>query len=487
MLAKGGRKRRIKGHRFQPAHKGAQTEGATRKSGKALSVRWSSTTLFVLAASGAAIGFNNIWQFPFLAGQYGGGAFVIVYLFCVLLIGLPLLMAEVMLGRMGRGSPIYTFRYLAARARGDPKWALVGWFVVLGGFLIFSYLSVIAGWTIAYTLRFAVGAFVGQTADGVGSLFTALTRDPERQLFWHSVFILMTMVPAARGVRAGLEAVIKYAVPLLFILLLILLAYAATTEAFGRALVYLFQPDFTKLSSAGVLAAMGHAFFSLGLGVGVMLMYGAYLDSEVSIPRVSLAVVGLDTMVALLGSVVVFSLLFSGGVESASGPALVFQALPLAFDHIPFGHFFGTVFFGLLVIIAWMTGVALIEPVMVWLAQHFDMDRFKAAMVSGAVAWTLGLVTILSFNHWKFEFRFLGVVKKLGFFDVLQILTAHFLLPLGGIFIALFAGWALKPAMTREQLALRSPCAFDIWLWLMRLVIPLLIFMVFLNITQLFS
>ncbi len=484
MHTKGGRKKITKGRRPESTHKGAKAEGVVRKP---LTVRWSSTTLFVLAASGAAIGFNNFWQFPFLAGQYGGGAFVIAYLFFVLLIGLPLLMAEVMLGRMGRGSPICTLSRLARRARGDPKWVLVGWFAVLGSFLIFSYLSVIAGWTIAYTLRSAFGVFVGQTADGISSLFTALAWDPEKQLFWHSVFILMTMVTAARGVRAGLEVVIKYAVPLLFILLLILMAYAAATEAFGRALVYLFQPDFTKLSGAGILTALGHAFFSLGLGVGVMLMYGAYLNGEVSIHRVALTVVGLDTAVALMAGVVVFSLLFSGDVEPASGPTLVFQAMPLAFDHIPFGHFFGTVFFGLLVIIAWMTGIALVEPVMAWLGERFDMNRFKAAMVSGAVAWTLGLITILSFNHWKFEFKFLGVVKKLGFFDVLQIFTAQVLLPLGGIFIALFAGWVLKPAMMREQFAMRSPCAFDIWLWLVRLVIPVLLLMLFFNIMQLFS
>lgn len=455
--------------------------------GKAMDERWSSSPIFVLAAGGAAIGFNNFWQFPQLVALYGGGAFLIVYLLCVLILGVPLLMAELVIGRGGRAAPAGALRRLAGRAGAPPHWVLVGGMATLGAFLILSYLSVIAGWVIAYALRAAFGASSGLTADGMHGLFSALVKDPEKQLFWHTLFISMTMIAAGRGVRHGLEAVARYAVPLLCALLLMLLAYAATTDTFVRATERLLMPDFTKLSGVGVLAAMSHAFFSLGLGAGVMLMYGAYLDDKASIPRLSFLVVGVDTLVGLVACLIVFSVVNAGGQELTAGPTLVFQSLPLAFDHLPFGRIFATLFFALLAIVAWVSAIALAEPMLAWLEQTFAMSRWRAALLCGAGAWLLGLISILSFSDWAFSFKIFGTVKKLGFFDVLQILTAQVLLPLSGILVALFAGWVLKPDVTRAALALRSPCAYDAWLWSVRLAIPLLLAMVLLNLPGLFA
>lgn len=449
--------------------------------------RWSSPWMFILAAGGAAIGFNNFWQFPSLVAQFGGGAFLIVYLLCVLLIGLPLMMTELMLGRMGRGSPISVFRDLASRVRADRNWAVVGWVGVLSVFLILSYLSVIAGWTIAYTLRSASGVFIGLTADGLNGQFAQLVKDPEKQLFWHTFFMTATMVAAGNGVRHGVEKVIRYVMPLLAGMLAILLAYAATTDGFAQAAELLFMPDFTKLSGLGVLSAMGHAFFSLGLGAGAMLMYGAYLGSGTQIPRLSLYVVGFDTLVGIVASLIIFSVLFAGGVDLTSGPTLVFQSLPLAFDHLPYGQFFATVFFALLVTVAWVSAIALAEPVMAWFGERFAMSALKSALVCGIAAWALGLVSMLSFSSWAFSFKLLGAVKKLGFFDILQAVTAQVLLPLSGILIALFAGWVLKPDTTRGELALDSPCLHDAWLWLMRVVIPVLLVIVLISLPLLFA
>jgi NSS family neurotransmitter:Na+ symporter len=443
--------------------------------------------MLVLAASGAAIGFNNFWQFPFIVDQYGGGAFLIVYLFCVVLIGVPLLMAEFMLGHRGHASPIGTFQRLAERARCDPNWVIVGWLAVIGGFVIFSYLSVIAGWTLASTLRAALGMFEGQTADGIGSIFATLVRDPEKQLFWYTVFVLATLGVAGRGLEHGLEAVLRYAVPLLFGLLLLLLFYAATTEAFGRALAHLFVPDFARLSTNGILTAMGHAFFSLGLGVGVMLMFGAYAGPGISPLRVSLWVAAADTLVGLVAAVIVFSVLYSGGVALANGPALVFQSLPLALDHLPFGRVFSVVLFVLLAVVAWVLALALIEPVLAWLTERFGWRRGHAALVTGAAVWVLGLVMMLSIHPWAFSFRFYDSVKKLGLFDMAQILTSQVLLPLCGFCVAVFVGWGLKPAVTREALDLSSPCLFDAWLWLVRIVIPLALVLVAFNLAELFA
>ena len=449
--------------------------------------RWSSPAMFVLAAGGAAIGFNNFWQFPQLAAQYGGGAYLIVYLLCVLVIGVPLLMTEYALGRSGRASPVLTFHFLAHRVRADPAWAVIGMMGILGAFLILSYLSVIAGWVIAYTLRAGLGIFSGLTADGLNAQFSQLVKDPEKQLFWHTCFMTMTMVVASRGVRHGLEVLVRYTMPLLLALLLVLTVYAATLDAFAHAVGALFLPDFSKLSGMGVLAAMSQAFFSLGLGAGAMLMYGAYLGAEANVTRLSFMVAGVDIVTALFISLVVFSVLFSGGVAVTSGPSLVFQAMPLAFDHLPYGRVFLTGFFALLVLAAWTSAIALAEPVMVWLSERFSMSLRRSALLCGVSAWALGVVTILSFNTWAFSFKFSGIVKQLGFFDVMQVLTAQLLLPLTGILIALFAGWRMKPDMLREALHLRPSWLYFAWIWSLRSVIPVLLLIVLFYLPELFA
>ncbi len=468
-------------------HKHPARRNPLRSGRKNVHERWSSPGIFVLAASGAAIGFNNFWQFPQLAAQYGGGAFLIVYLLCVLLIGFPLLMAELALGRSGRASPIGTFQFMTRRARANSLWKLVGWMGVISVFLILSYLSVIAGWVIAYMLRAAFGVFAGLTADGMNAQFAQMVKDPEKQLFWHTLFMTMTMLVVGRGVRHGLEAVVRYAVPLLLGTLLALTVYMATTDVFAHAASVFFLPDFSKLTGMGVLAAMGHAFFSLGLGAGAMLMYGAYLGADTRIPRLSFYVVGVDTLTSLAVSLVIFSILFAGNVELSSGPSLVFQSLPLAFDHIPHGRILIVVFFALLVIAALTSAISLAEPVMVWLSEQFGMSLRRSAILCGLSAWSLGVVTILSFHDWAFSFKLFGVVKKLGFFDVMQVLTAHVLLPVSGILIALFAGWALKPEVLREALHIRPAWFHFAWLWLMRLVIPVSLLIVLFSLPELFA
>lgn len=450
-------------------------------------IHWSSTRVLVLAAAGAAIGFNNFWQFPALLGEHGGGAFLVVYLGFLALIGLPLLMAEIMLGRLGRASPAGSLRHLAGLTRSDPHWAVVGGMGILAGFLIFAYLSVIAGWTVAYMLRALVGAFSGLTADGIGSQFAQLVKDPEKQLFWHTVFVAATMLVTARGLRAGIEAAVRLAVPLLLVLLGVLLVYAAVAGQFGRALTQLLVPDFTRLGANGILNAMTHALFTLGLGTGVMMMYGAYAAPQTPLLRVSLQVVALDTLTGLVAAVIVFAVLYAGGVEPVAGTALVFQALPLAFDHVPFGGLAGTVFFLLLTLVAWVSALAFVEPALVWLGERFQWSRRRAALVCGLGAWVLGVAVILSFNAWAFSFRFFSAVKKFGMFDVLQILTAHLLLPVGAILLSLFAGWVVRPATSREALGLRSPCSYDTWLWLVRVVIPVLLVIVTISLSDLFA
>jgi len=468
-------------------HKHPARRNPLRSGRRIVHERWSSPNIFVLAAAGAAIGFNNFWSFPYLVATNGGGAFFLVYVLAMLILGVPLLVAELALGRQGRASPIGVFRNLTVRARANPLWKLVGWMGVLSVFLILSYLCVITGWVIAYTLRAVFGVFAGLTADGMNAQFAQMVKDPEKQLFWYTLFITLIMMAASLGIRRGLEWVVRYTMPLLFGLLMLLVFYLATTPQFLAALETFFIPDFSKLTGMGVLAATTHVFFSLGLGAGAMMMYGAYLNVESRIPRLSLYVAGLDTMAGVATSLVVFTILIAGRVDLSSGPNLVFQALPLAFDHVPYGQFMMVIFLVLLLIAALTSALSLAEPVMVWLSERFNLSLRRSAILCGLSTWVLGLVSMLSFDNWAFSFKIFGIVKNLGFFDVLQVLTAHILLPVSGILVALYVGWVLKPGMMRDVLHVRPVWLYTVWLWLIRVVIPILMGIVLMNIPALFA
>ena len=434
--------------------------------------RWSSTTTFVFALAGAAIGFKTVWQFPQVAAQSGGGAFILIYLLLSLLLGAPLLIGQIMLGRRTHTSPIATFSELGARVRGRRYWSVVGAVAVLAGFIVFSYLSVIAGWTIAYFVRAVFGSLSGLTADGMSGVFAGLVRDPERQVFWHGLFVLAVIAISARGVRRGLDPAVRWLVPVLYVVLLALAAYAASAGAMEDVARHLFNPDFTKLTPYTWLIAAAQVFFSLGLGTGVAMMYGAYLKADASIGRAGVTVVGVDVSTNIVAATLVFAVLFGGGVAPTSGPNLMFQALPLAFDHLPFGRWAVCAYFAALIIIAMLMGIALLEPAIVWLEERFRMTRQRAATATGLAGWALGLVSVFSFNHAAFSFKILGIEKSLGAFDALQSLTAELMFPLAALFTAVFAGWLLKSGAARDELAMRSPCSFDAWFWTLRLLAP---------------
>ncbi|OQX49088.1 MAG: sodium-dependent transporter, partial [Candidatus Sedimenticola endophacoides] len=293
--------------------------------------------VFILAATGATVGLGNIWKFPYLAGEYGGGAFVLVYLLCIAFIGFPLMVAEVAVGRRGRLSPINTLRSLSEIEGGSPRWVWAGGLGVLAGLLIGSFYSVIAGWALAYMFRAASGAFEHVTAQGIASIFNNLITDPERLLAWHTIFMVMTVAVLARGIRSGLERAVKLLVPGLLVMLLVLIGYGASTGYLGQTLFFLFRPDFSSLSFAAVLEALGHAFFTLSLGMGAIMIYGSYLPRQVPIMRTSLLVVLLDTLVALLAGLAIFSIAFAHELPVNSGPGLIFQTLPMAFGKMQAG------------------------------------------------------------------------------------------------------------------------------------------------------
>jgi NSS family neurotransmitter:Na+ symporter len=455
---------------------------------KSIHGQWSSRLAFILAASGSAVGLGNIWKFPYIAGENGGGAFVLVYLACIAVIGIPIMMAEVMIGRRGRQSPINTMRDLAAEAHAGRAWVLLGWAGVLAGFLILSYYSVIAGWALAYVFRTGSGLFTGLTADGVQSIFTSLVSDPERLLVWHTIFITMTMVVVARGVRGGLEKAVKFLMPALFVLLFVLVGFAWNSGSFQQGLDFLFQPDFSKLSGNGVLIAMGHAFFTLSLGMGAIMVYGSYLPAGTSIAKVSIAVSVMDTLVALLAGMAIFPIVFANGLEPGAGPGLIFQTLPIAFGHMDYGAFFGTLFFVLLVFAAWSSAISLIEPAVAWLVENKGMTRVMASVVAGFVTWLFGLMTVFSFNLWS-DFKPLSGFEAFAnstVFDLLDYLTANIMLPLGGLLIAIFAAWKMKRAATVDELGMGDRFFYPVWRFLVRYITPVAVIIVFLKAVGIF-
>ena len=448
--------------------------------------QWSSRWIFILAATGSAVGLGNIWRFPYLAGENGGGAFVLVYLFCVVMMGIPIMMAEILLGRRGRKSPVNTMHTLAAEEGLNSNWYLLGWLGVIAGFIILSYYSVIAGWTIAFIFKTGMGDFIGLNADQTTAIFSELISNPVVLLFWHTIFMFLTIYVVSRGVKSGLEQAVKFLMPALFILLLIMVAYAMSTEKFFDGLSYLFIPDFDSLADKNLfsdvfLPALGQAFFSLSIGMGAIMIYGSYLSKESSITFNCFVIALADTSVAILAGVAIFPIVFTYGLEPSGGPGLIFISLPIAFGQMPFGTFFGSLFFILLMFAAWTSSISLLEPAVSWLVENRNMTRIKAAYIAGFIAWFLGLLTVLSFNHWAFEFTFAGAIKENGLFDIFDILTSNIMLPLGGVLVAIFTSWLMSRSSTIDELGVGDKNIYKIWRFIVRYIAPLGVIIIFLN------
>ena len=381
--------------------------------------QWSSRMTFVLAAAGSAVGLGNIWKFPYMVGESGGAAFVFVYLLCIALIGLPILVSEWLLGRRGQKNPASTMSELARTAKKPKAWAIVGISGIVGAFLILSFYSVIGGWSLYYTVNSVSGAFSGQDADGIGALFNGMLSNPGLLLLGHSIFMLLVIGIVARGVTKGLEGAVRILMPVLALLLVVLIGYGMSTGHFGEALTYMFNPDWSKLSAETVLAALGHAFFTLSLGMGIMMAYGSYLGKEINLLQTARTVIIMDTIIAL-------------------------GTLPLAFGNMDGGLILGLMFFLLLTFAALTSAISLLEPVVEFIEERTPLSRVMATVVAGVGAWLLGIAALLSFNVWSEPLMF-----GLGVFDLLDTLTSKIMLPLTGLGAILFAAWCLEKCRSR--------------------------------------
>ncbi|WP_417320892.1 sodium-dependent transporter [Emcibacter sp.] len=444
--------------------------------------KWSSRTTFLMAAIGAAVGLGNIWRFPFVTSEYGGGAFVLLYLFFVFIIGLPLIMAELSLGKHGKMGAIGTLQKLIRENNLHSFWKIIGWFSILVPLVALTYYSVVAGWSMAYVFKAATGALNQTDAAGFGSVFGGMLGSFGELSLWHTIYILGIVLVVSSGVRHGLETTIKFMMPALFLIILFLAAYNLAIGDASKSLGFLFSADFSKLSGEAVLAALGQAFFSLAVGVGALITYGAYLPQGVWLPRAAVIIAASDTAVALLASLAIFPIMFSFGMPLTGDPGMMFITLPLAFSQMPGGGIVAILFFLLLSFAAFTSSIAMLEPCIAWLEDK-GLGRRKMSWIVGIICWVIGLIMVGSFNEWK-DFHplgFLSFFEGKNIFDVTDFFVANIFLPLNALLMAVFVGWFVSDRLIREQLEIRSDALFSLWRLLVRFVGPVAIAIILVN------
>ena len=423
---------------------------------------WSNRWTYILATTGAAVGLGNIWKFPYIAGENGGGAFVLMYLLCILLLGLPIMIAEVMLGRKGRANPVHAMLAQAKSAGLSKGWSFIGIMGVAAGIMILMYYSVVAGWSLEYVFQSATSSYMGKTPTDVAAGFGVFAQDTTRQLIWHTLFITVTGCIVGLGVTRGIGNAVNILMPILFLLLLMLLWYAYKNGEFMRGLTFMFSADFSKLTGDSLLTAMGHAFFTLSLGMGTIMVYGSYMPESQSIPGASVTVAFLDTLIALIAGMAIFPLVFASGLEPGSGPGLLFETLPIAFSDMWGGAFFGTGFFVLVSIAALSSSISLIEPGIAWL-EKLGVTRIAATVGLALLCWIGGVASIFSSEV----------------FDTLDFITANIMLPLGGLLIAIFVGWKLGYTRVRKEVTGVNNGLFNVWFVVLRFITPIGVIVVF--------
>lgn len=446
--------------------------------------QWSNRLAYVLAATGAAVGLGNIWKFPYIMGENGGGAFVLVYLACIALIGIPVMIAEVYIGKKARVSPLRAVVKVAADNKASPLWQVFGGMGVAAGYLILSFYAVVAGWALAYVFKSAGGGFTDASPAYLKDTFDLFVSSPVQLLSWTSIILIVTVVVVAKGVQKGLEKATRFMMPGMLLLMLIIVGYSAVYGDFSAALNFMFAPDFSKLTVNSVLTALGHSFFTLSLASGIMLMYGAYLPAQTSIVKSSIWIAVADTSVALLAGLAIFPIVFAFQLEPDAGPSLIFQTLPLAFGQMPGGRVLGSLFFIMLVFAAFTSAIALIESSVAWLIEAKGYSRLQAAIAAGFGLWLLSLLTIFSFaGHSWTQITVFGQQHTL--FELIDNLTANVMLPLGGLLIALFVGWKVAPKRLNSELNLKEGF-FPIFRIILQIFCPITILVIFLNLIGLF-
>ncbi|KGX84749.1 sodium-dependent transporter [Pontibacillus marinus] len=435
--------------------------------------KWASKLGFMLAAMGSAVGLGNIWRFSYVAGENGGGAFLILYLGFVFLIGIPVLLAEFSIGRQGQSDVVGSYKELAP----NKPWYLAGFMGIASSFLILGFYSVVAGWSLYYFWNYINGSFWTIPDAGYGATFEGLISNTTTPLFWHGLFMVLTILVVLTGIKKGIEKASKVFMPTLAVLLVLLAIYSVTLEGAGEGLRFLFQPNWAKIDSGVILAALGQAFFSLSLGMGAMMTYGSYLPKSESLPSATVGIGIMDTVFAIVAGIVIFPAVYAFDISASSGPPLVFITLPGIFAQMPFGSIVGLLFFFLLSIAALSSAISILEVPVAYFMRRFKWSRRFSSIFIGVIMYFLGVVVSLGFGVWS------GVtpIGDLGILDSMDYVASNILLPLGGLAIALFVGWqwSVKEALSASDMT--NLGVRYVWLGIIKFLAPIFIVLIFLQ------
>jgi neurotransmitter:Na+ symporter, NSS family len=428
----------------------------------------------IAAAAGSAIGLGNIWRFPYVTGESGGGAFLIIYLFFVLAIGIPVMTSEFVIGRVTQRNPYGAFRKISP----SKPWYLIGLMGIAAAFMILAFYTTVAGWTLEYFYQALTGNLTGKTDSQLTEMFDSFQKGSFRPLLWFLIFMSFTALIILSGVKKGIERYTKILTPLLFVLLILLCVRSLTLKGSGEGLRFLFHPDFSKITPKVILEALGQAFFSLSIGMGTLITYGSYIRKNENLASSALFVGFADTIIAVIAGIAIFPAVFALGGSPASGTGLVFIVLPGIFDKMPFGDIFALFFFILLAVAALTSTISMLEVIVAYLVEELRMTRRKATIAATLSVSVLGIVTVLSLGS-------LGNIKLIGrnIFDFLVFATTNVMLPLGGLCIVLFIGWFYSPALTKKELSndgQLKAAYLPLFMFIVKFIAPVAIAMVFL-------
>ncbi len=423
--------------------------------------QWSSRFAFLMAAIGSAVGLGNLWRFPFQTGENGGSAFVFVYLICVVFVAYPILMGELSVGRHKGLSAVGSTSQLAKDAGKSGAWGITGWVGVVGAFLILTTYSVIAGQVLAYSTMSFLGEFAGRAASEAAQI-APLYNGPTHAILWHTLFMIITVAVVAQGLQNGIERVVTILMPMFFVMLAGLCIFAMMSGGADKALAYLFAPRFSEITPSVVLAALGQAFFSIGIGAALMLTYGSFVSADENIGEASAIIAGSDTAVAVVAGLMIFPIVFTHGLDPAAGSGLIFGALPAVFAGMPFGSIVGGVFFFLAFIAALTSSISMLLVVGAVAQEQFGMNRTLSAIALGLVAWAVGAATV--------------VISGLG--GWIDFAAGSVALPLGGLLVAILAGWVAPRSVMRGEMPNTSAVLFSFWRLMIRYVAPIAVFII---------
>ena len=446
-----------------------QLAHSTMAINKSKPARWSSPFVFILAATGAAVGLGNIWKFPYEVASQGGSAFVLTYVVCLILLGIPLLIAEMCLGRLGRANPIKTLYNLAKEEGHSTKWRYLGWLNIATLIGVLSFYSVVAGWSIKYLIASIMGTFNHIDNQQLNAFWQQTMANPGEIIGYHAVFMVLTITVVARGIRQGIETASKILMPLLFLCLLLLVGYSYHSPGFQQGWDFLFAFKPEAIGGITLVKAFGQTCFTLAIGAGCMLVYGAYVEDDTNLGTTAYVIAILNLLVAILVGLAIFPLIFSFHLTPIGGPGLIFQTVPIAFAQMPWGQLFASLFFALILFAAWTSSISMAEPVVMMLIENWRLSRYQASLLTGSLTWTLGIPSALSFNVWEHH----PILGYPNFFVCISEVTTDYMLPVGILGYAIFTGWQVAFPRLYTGLHFTSLPLAKLWYGLIRYLAPI--------------